>query len=424
MSERYHNYPDWDDSVYGTGPTDPPKNRGALVALMLILIIFLCGIVTMLSLLNIRLFQELKTDKQEHQELAISFTTEPTEKVMEQTVTTESPAPAAVSAPSATMNLQAAPKGIDNIPQSGGLSLQEIYTRNIPSVVSITCQGSRSASSGTGVVLSADGYIVTNAHVVENANTVSVQLTDERSFTARLVGCDDISDLAVLRIDCTDLTPAQFGDSTTLRVGDTVVAIGDPLGAAFRGTYTNGIVSAINRDVDVNGRTMTLIQTNAALNSGNSGGPLINCYGQVVGINTMKIGAFTDTAGVEGLGFAIPSTQVKEIVDQIVSQGYVSGRPTLGITGECLSTFYQHYYRMPAGLYITEVDAGSDAEKKGIQEGDMLLYLEDTRVTSMDDLKTAVYDCEVGQTVEVIIYHRGQQYKLDLTLSEDVPNYG
>ena len=424
MSERYHNYPDWDDSVYGTGPTDPPKNRGALVALMLILIIFLCGIVTMLSLLNIRLFQELKTDKQEHQELAISFTTEPTEKVMEQTVTTESPAPAAVSAPSATMNLQAAPKGIDNIPQSGGLSLQEIYTRNIPSVVSITCQGSRSASSGTGVVLSTDGYIVTNAHVVENANTVSVQLTDERSFTARLVGCDDISDLAVLRIDCTDLTPAQFGDSTTLRVGDTVVAIGDPLGAAFRGTYTNGIVSAINRDVDVNGRTMTLIQTNAALNSGNSGGPLINCYGQVVGINTMKIGAFTDTAGVEGLGFAIPSTQVKEIVDQIVSQGYVSGRPTLGITGESLSTFYQHYYRMPAGLYITEVDAGSDAEKKGIQEGDMLLYLEDTRVTSMDDLKTAVYDCEVGQTVEVIIYHRGQQYKLELTLSEDVPNYG
>lgn len=424
MSERYHNYPDWDDSVYGTGPTDPPKNRGALVALMLILIIFLCGIVTMLSLLNIRLFQELKTDKQEHQELAISFTTEPTEKVMEQTVTTESPEPAAVSAPSATMNLQAAPKGIDNIPQSGGLSLQEIYTRNIPSVVSITCQGSRSASSGTGVVLSADGYIVTNAHVVENANTVSVQLTDERSFTARLVGCDDISDLAVLRIDCTDLTPAQFGDSTTLRVGDTVVAIGDPLGAAFRGTYTNGIVSAINRDVDVNGRTMTLIQTNAALNSGNSGGPLINCYGQVVGINTMKIGAFTDTAGVEGLGFAIPSTQVKEIVDQIVSQGYVSGRPTLGITGESLSTFYQHYYRMPAGLYITEVDAGSDAEKKGIQEGDMLLYLEDTRVTSMDDLKTAVYDCEVGQTVEVIIYHRGQQYKLELTLSEDVPNYG
>ena len=424
MNDRNHSYPDWDDSVYGTGPTDPPKNRGALVALMLILIIFLCGIVTMLSLMNIRLFQELKTDKQEHQELAISFTTEPTEEMTEQTVPTHAPSSMAASAPNATMDLQSAPKGIDNIPQGGGISLQDIYTRNIPSVVSITCQSSRSASSGTGVILSADGYIVTNAHVVENSNAVTVQLTDDRTFSARLVGCDDISDLAVLRIDCTDLTPAQFGDSSTLRVGDTVVAIGDPLGAAFRGTYTNGIVSAINRDVDMNGRTMTLIQTNAALNSGNSGGPLINCYGQVIGINTMKIGAFTDTAGVEGLGFAIPSTQVKEIVDQIIAQGYVSGRPTLGITGEALSTFYQHYYRMPAGLYITEVDPGSDAASKGIQEGDMLLYLDDTRIVSADDLKTAIYEYEVGEVVEVIIYSRGQQYRMELTLGEDVPNYG
>ena len=423
MSERYHNYPDWDDSVYGNGPTEPPKNRGALVALMLLLTIFLCGIVTMLSLMNIRLFRELNTDKRE-EELAISFTTEPTVEAVEKTAPTQPAAPAAVSAPNATMNLQAAPKGIDNIPEGGGMSLQDIYTLNIPSVVSITCQGSRSASSGTGVVLSADGYIVTNAHVVENAHTYTVQLTDDRTFSARLVGCDDISDLAVLRIDCTDLTPAQFGDSSTLRVGDTVVAIGDPLGAAFRGTYTNGIVSAINRDVDMNGRTMTLIQTNAALNSGNSGGPLINCYGQVIGINTMKIGTFTDTAGVEGLGFAIPSIQVKEIVDQIISQGYVSGRPTLGISGETLSTFYQHYYRMPAGLYITEVDPGSDAARKGIQEGDMLLYLGDTRITGMEDLKTAVYDCQVGEVVEVIVYHKGQQYRLELTLSEDVPSYG
>ena len=424
MSERNHYYPDWDDSVYGTGPTEPPKSRGALLALLLILIIFLCGIVTMLSLLNIRLFRELKTDRQEHQELAISFTTEPTEEMTEQTVPTQAPSSMAASAPNATMDLQAAPKGIDNIPQGGGISLQDIYTRNIPSVVSITCQSSRSSSSGTGVVLSADGYIVTNAHVVENSSAVTVQLTDDRTFSARLVGCDDISDLAVLRIDCTDLTPAQFGDSSTLRVGDTVVAIGDPLGAAFRGTYTNGIVSAINRDVDMNGRTMTLIQTNAALNSGNSGGPLINCYGQVIGINTMKIGAFTDTAGVEGLGFAIPSTQVKEIVDQIIAQGYVSGRPTLGITGEALSTFYQHYYRMPAGLYITEVDPGSDAASKGIQEGDMLLYLDDTRIVSADDLKTAIYEYEVGEVVEVIIYSRGQQYRMELTLGEDVPNYG
>ena len=422
MSERNHYYPDWDDSAYYTGPTNPPKNRGALVALMLILIIFLCGIVTVLGILNIRLFQQLNTDHN-RQELAISFTTEPTEAV-EEVLPTEKVIPEPTAAPSASMSLQAAPKGVENIPEGGGLSLQEIYTRNIPSVVSISCQSSRGGSSGTGVVLSSDGYIVTNAHVVDNSNTVTVLLTDDRAYSAQLVGCDTVSDLAVLRIDCTELIPAQFGDSSTLRVGDTVVAIGDPLGVEFRGTYTNGIVSAINRDVDVNGRTMTLIQTNAALNSGNSGGPLINCYGQVIGINTMKIGTFTDTAGVEGLGFAIPSAQVKEIVDQIMVQGYVSGRPTIGITGEALSNFYQHYYRMPAGLYITEVTPGSDAASKGIQEGDMLLYLDDTRIVSADDLKTAIYEYEVGEVVEVIIYSRGQQYKLELTLSEDVPNYG
>ena len=164
---------------------------------------------------------------------------------------------------------------------------------------------------------------------------------------------------------------------------------------------------------------MTLIQTNAALNSGNSGGPLINCYGQVIGINTMKIGAFTDSAGVEGLGFAIPSATVKDIVDQLISQGYVSGRPTLGLAGDTLSTFYQHYYRLPAGLYITSVDRSSDAYRKGIEDGDILLQINDTRVTTMEDMKTAIYHLEVGETVDAIIYRGGQQYYLELVLTED-----
>ena len=420
MNERNRNYPEWDDNSYYTGPTEPPKNRGALVALLLIFIIFLCGIVTVLGVLNIRLFQKLSREDS-HQELAISFTTE-------ETVPETQEPPAATQASEAaghsgcTMDLQATPKGVDTIPEGGGLSLQEIYARNIPSVVSISCTGSRSTSTGTGVVLSTDGYLVTNFHVISGAKEITVLLTDDRTFTAQAVGYDAVSDLAVLHINAQDLTAARFGDSGSLRVGDTVVAIGDPLGVEFRGTYTNGIVSAINRDVEVNGRTMTLIQTNAALNSGNSGGPLINCYGQVIGINTIKIGAFTDNAGVEGLGFAIPSTQVKEIVDQIVAQGYVSGRPTLGITGEALSTFYQHYYRMPAGLYITQVDSSSDAARQGVQAGDMLLYLGETRITSAEDLKSAIYNLQVGQQVEAIFYRRGQQYRLELTVDEDVPS--
>ena len=416
MDKRNDYYNDWDDQFYGTGPTEPPKSRGGLVALMLILIIFLSGIITVLGVLNIKLFHQLQI-RQEN-ELSISFTTEST--VPEDAPISMASEPAQYSdAPFVSMDLQQAPAGVENVPAQGGLSLQDIYTRNIDSVVSITCSKRSSTSSGTGVILSQDGYIVTNAHVVEGGSSITVQLTDDRTFSASIVGSDEISDLAVLYIAAEGLTPAQFGDSSSLRVGDTVVAIGDPLGVEFRGTYTNGIVSAINRDVDVDGRTMTLIQTNAALNSGNSGGPLINCYGQVIGINTMKIGTYTDSAGVEGLGFAIPSATVKDVVDQLITQGYVSGRPTLGIDGEALSTFYQHYYRMPAGLYITAVERSSDAYTKGIEDGDILISVNGTRVISMDDLKAVLYECEVGQTVQTVIYRAGQQYQVELTLAED-----
>ena len=415
MDEHKH-YTDWDDSVYGTGPTQPPKSRGGAVALMLILIIFLCGIIAFLGILNIRLFSQLKL--REENELSISHTPETT-AAAETAAPTIPEEPVALAETLAPMDLQPSPASAANVPQVGGLSLQDIYVHNIGSVVSIICNQAGSSSTGTGVILSENGYIVTNAHVVEDAISISVQLTDDRQFYADLVGSDQVSDLAVLHIETEDLIPAQFGDSGALRVGDTVVAIGDPLGVEFRGTYTDGIVSAINRDVELDGRTMTLIQTNAALNSGNSGGPLINCYGQVVGINTMKIGAFTDSAGVEGLGFAIPSATVKDVVEQLVRQGYVSGRPTLGIEGEALSTFYQHYYRLPAGMYVTHVEYGSDAHKVGIEEGDLLLSIGATRITSYDELRSAILAYDVGETVEVVIYRAGQQYRVELTLSED-----
>ena len=415
---RHNNQIDWDDSIYGTGRTEPPKRRGGLVAMLLILVIFLCGVITVLGILNVRLFHQLNTP--EESDLLISFSSCQTEPVETQAVLETTPVPAADQQNrTATLNLESAPEGIDSIPAEGGIPLQEIYEKNIPSVASVSVTLSGGTSTGTAVVLTSDGYLVTNAHVVEGAQAISVLLTDERVFPAQVVGQDELSDLAVLYIDAQDLTPAQFGDSASLRVGDTVVAIGDPLGVEFRGTYTDGIISGIDRDVDMDGRTMTLLQTNAALNSGNSGGPLINCYGQVIGINTMKIGAFTDKAGVEGLGFAIPSTTVKTIVDQLISQGYVSGRPTLGISGEGLSSFYQHYYRMPAGLYITQVSQSSEAYEKGVEEGDLLLSINDTPVTSMDDLKSTIFSCEVGQTVQVTIYRGGQQYLLELTLEED-----
>ncbi len=421
MDERKYKRKDpWEPGMYETGRTRPPKSYGGLIAILLVVVIFLCGLVSALGVVNVRLFAQVN-ELSKPQENSLSFINDDgADQVPVSTdpePTAEPTQPAAICG-DGTFLLNPSPDSVPNVFQEGGLSLQEIYDKVIPSVVSISCRGAAGSSSGTGVILSAQGYIVTNCHVVSGAEMITVRLTDDRDFTADLVGADEVSDLAVLRINAGDLTPAEFGDSGVLRVGDSVAAIGDPLGEELRGTMTNGIVSAINRDVTTGGRTLNLIQTNAALNSGNSGGPLINCYGQVIGINTMKISAFTDIAGVEGLGFAIPSTTVKEIVDQLISQGYVSGRPTLGITGESVSNFYQYYYRMPAGLYITELEENCEAERKGIETGDILISIDDNRITGMDSLKSALLNYAVGDTVTAVIYRSGKQYSVSLTFHE------
>ena len=413
MDDRY-NYDDpWNSGVYETGRTRPPKRHGGCVAGLLVLVILLAGVISILSFLNVRLFSLLNQERSDQGDISLQVSETETGGAQErETQDVEETEP---TVDAHRVELSTSPPSVANVPQEGGLSLQEIYDKNISSVVSIVCA---SGSTGTGVVLSTDGYIVTNCHVVENARAITVLLTDLQQYEARLVGADSVSDLAVLRIEADGLIPAEFGDSAVLRVGDSVAAIGDPLGVEFRGTMTNGIVSAINRDVTSGGRTMTLIQTNAALNSGNSGGPLINCYGQVVGINTLKIGAFTDAAGVEGLGFAIPSTTVREIANQLIAQGYVSGRPSLGLTGEAVSTFDQYYFRLPAGLYINAVEAGSPAAQLGIESGDILVRINDTAVTSANDLETALYDFQVGDTVTIVIARNGSYYQLEVPLIE------
>ena len=408
----------WDQVTYQTGSTQPPKSHGGLVAVLLVVVIFLCGVVTIMTVLNIRLVRQLNRLPSEPTDL-LSF------NAPETTAATDPTAPEDHSSDSRIerdpqITVHNSPTGVPNKPQAEGLSLQEIYEQAIGSVVSISCTGNYSSSTGTGVILTADGYVVTNAHVISGARSVEVILHSKLRYNATVIGSDEVTDLAVLRIDAHGLTPAVLGDSTQLRVGDTVVAIGDPLGLALSGSMTDGIVSAINRDITVDGRTMTLIQTNAALNSGNSGGPLINCFGQVVGINTMKIGDQMSTAGVEGLGFAIPSSTVKEIVTQLIQQGYVSGRPTLGIWGEGLSSFYQVYFRLPSGLYVNEVDPGSDAARKGIQRGDIIVALDGVRITSQEELESLVFTHQVGDIVEVTVYRSGRQATVQLTIQEDV----
>ena len=409
--KRYPFDSDYDDGVYGTGCTEPPKNHSAVIAILLIAVIFLGGISTALSVLNIRLFQEL--NRTEEQAVAFAAVRQKAPKPSQTVPPTTLPAQEEPSA--VAFQTPAETRGAEELEE---LTLQEIYEKNIPSVVSITAASSGQTSTGTGVVVADNGYVVTNHHVIDGAQSFVVRLTDEREFQAKVVGADLVSDLAVLRVDAENLTEAEFGDSESLRVGDAVVAIGDPLGVELRGTMTDGIVSAINRDVCINGRYMNLIQTNAALNSGNSGGPLINIYGQVVGINTMKIGAFSDKSGVEGLGFAIPSSIVEDVVGQIIRQGYVSGRPWLGITGESLSPFYQRFYHVPAGLYITRIDPESPAEVSGLLPGDILLQADGFDVYTMDDLNARLYSHDAGDLIALTLFRNGVQAELTLRLAE------
>ena len=408
----------WDRGTYQTGSTQPPKSHGGIIAVLLVAVIFLCGVVTIMTVLNIRLVRELGEITPDGSS-PVSFSAPVTTDATEEPTQTTAPALSRIER-DPELTLHSSPTGVPNVPQNGGLSLQEIYEKTIQSVVSISCSGAYHTSTGTGVILTADGYVATNAHVIEGASAVQVILQDKQIFDATIVGADEITDLAVLKISAENLQPATLGDSAALRVGDTVVAIGDPLGLALSGSMTDGIVSAINRDITIDGRTMTLIQTNAALNSGNSGGPLINCYGQVVGINTMKIGDQMSTAGVEGLGFAIPSSTVKDIVHQLIAQGYVSGRPTLGIKGEGITSFYQLYFRLPSGLQITALDPNCDAAKQGIQTGDIIIAVDGIRITSQEELDSMVYACEVGDTVEVTIYRSGRQGTFTLTVQEAI----
>ena len=401
------------EEIYQTGRTQPPKSYRGIIAILLIAVILLGGVASLLGIVNVRLLAQLRMDSAET-DLALSFSLSdfPTVAVEK---TEDAPAE---ESDTPLLDLASSPTGEPNIPQEGGLSLQEIYASAIDSVVSISCTTETGTSTGTGVVLSSDGYVVTNSHVVADAVTIYAQFHDDRILPADLIGVDAITDLAVLRVDATDLVPALFGDSSSLQVGDAVAAIGDPLGAQFRGTMTDGIISAINRDVLTGGRTMTLIQTNAALNSGNSGGPLLNCFGQVIGINTMKVESYMDTAGAEGLGFAIPSSTVKEIVEQLVQQGYVSGRPWLGIWGQEVHFFYQLYKQYPQGLYITDVDSASDAAAKGICPGDILLSIDGKRITDADSFTNTLYAYDAGDTVSVVIYRSGRQYSLSLTVGQ------
>ena len=294
---------------------------------------------------------------------------------------------------------------VELCPDSGeSLTYTQIYDKNLPSMVSIQAEDAKSYSTGTGVVLTADGYLITNAHVVAGADKVQVACADNRVLDAALVGFDAREDLAVLKVEADDLTPAEFGDSFALRCGDPVAAIGDPLG--YRSTITDGIVSALDRDVEVDGTSMVLIQTSAAINMGNSGGALINQYGQVVGITTVKI--VTDDGSAESLGFAIPSRRVKYVADTLIAGKQVRR----GIFGFTVLT----RTAQGGGLTLDSVDKTSDAYAKGLRAGDVLTAADGQSLNAVEDLVRLKQSMGAGDTVSLTYVRSGQSRTVSVAL--------
>ncbi len=296
------------------------------------------------------------------------------------------------------------------------LSLQQLYDSCADTIVAITgsIEGESGYYWGTGVIVSSDGLIVTNAHIIDGCDSAQVTLYNDESYEAKLVGVDGISDLALLKIEAEGLSAAVFGDTSGIAVGDEVAAIGNPLGEDFRSTLTNGIISAIDRGLNYNGRTMSLLQTNTAINQGNSGGALFNMYGQVVGITNMKMMSYYSS--IEGIGFAIPSTTVKTVVDSLAAYGEVRGRPSIGITVGAIPEDVHSYYDIPQGLYISGVQKGSDAEAKGVQVGDILTAVNGQPVSTTDQVAEIKDALSVGDTLHLSLWRDGENLEVDIKL--------
>ena len=340
---------------------------------------------------------------------------------------------------------------------AGSLTIPEIVDKALPSVVGISstfeCEAPQANDffgfgfgfynyggenqkqqlngTGTGIVMSEDGYVITNAHCIYDndsqykagkAVSVSVVMDDEdeTEYEAQIVGYDLQSDLAVLKIEANGLTPAEFGDSDKLAVGELVVAIGNPLGFELFGTTTCGIVSALNREITIEDRKMTMIQTDATINNGNSGGPLLNGYGQVIGINSAKLSSSygSTEATVEGLGFAIPITSAKDIINDLINNGYVTGRPQIGITGQDVTESDAQRFGLPQGVYVIAADESSAAYKAGIRQGDIITAVDGVEITTQDELTEEKNKHKAGDTITLTIYRAGESTDVQLVLQE------
>ena len=328
-----------------------------------------------------------------------------------------------ISKPSQTPTEAATPISYENKKM---LSVVEIAKLVGPAVVGIVSKVERQTffgipqiaeGSGSGIIITSDGYIVTNNHVVEGAKELKVILNNGKEHDAKLIGADPRTDLAVVKIDVTGIHAATLGDSAQLAVGELAVAIGNPLGNELAGSVTVGVISALNRSITIDDRKLNLIQTDAAINPGNSGGALVNNYGEVIGINTVKMSA----TGVEGIGFAIPINETKPIVEDLMKNGYVNGRPIIGISGRNVSEQDSKNYNLPVGVYVAEVSPYSSAERAGIKYGDVITKINDVSVKTIEELNLEKENFKAGDTVSITFIREGVEKTVQLLLQEEKP---
>lgn len=294
--------------------------------------------------------------------------------------------------------------------------VSDVVQKVRPSVVGVITESFQTystSSTGSGIILSEDGYIVTNNHVVEGGDSIAVTLDDGETYAAELIGTDVKSDIAVLKIDAQNLPAAEFGDSSQVEVGEAAIAIGNPLG--LNGTVTAGIISAVDREIQVGSSNMVLLQTDASINPGNSGGALLNEYGQVIGVNSAKI----SSEDSEGLGFAIPSNTVGPIVEELIDKGYVSGRPLTGISGRNMSALTAAFYNIPQGILVDQVAPESDAAAKGLTAGDVIIGVDDIRVENISDACTLRDEHKAGDTMKLTFYRQGSTHEINIQLMEE-----
>ena len=294
--------------------------------------------------------------------------------------------------------------------------VSDVVQKVRPSVVGVITESFQTystSSTGSGIILSDDGYIVTNNHVVEGGDSIAVTLDDGETYAAELIGTDVKSDIAVLKIDAQNLPAAEFGDSSQVEVGEAAIAIGNPLG--LNGTVTAGIISAVDREIQVGSSNMVLLQTDASINPGNSGGALLNEYGQVIGVNSAKI----SSEDSEGLGFAIPSNTVGPIVEELIDKGYVSGRPLTGISGRNVSALAAAFYNIPQGILVDQVAPESDAATKGLTAGDVIIGVDDIRVENISDACTLRDEHKAGDTMKLTFYRQGSTHEINIQLMEE-----